>query len=97
MVHQEPEATVTIHYMVEKLDAGDIILQMPVPIYPQDSLHDLMVRSKVVGVDALGVAITQIQNGTTRAQPMDASKATYFTFPTRSDAKRLRSQGRRLL
>lgn len=97
MVHQEPEATVTIHYMVEKLDAGDIILQKPVPITPEDSLHDLMVRSKIVGVDALNEAIRQISDGTAQRHPMDASQATYFSFPTRADAKRLRTQGRTLL
>lgn len=97
MVHQEPEAMVTIHYMVEKLDAGDIILQKPVPIDPKDSLHDLMVRSKIVGVDALNEAIEQIAQGTVDAQPMDASQATYFSFPKRGDAQKLRGQGRRLL
>ncbi len=97
MVHEEPEATVTIHYMVEKLDAGDIILQKPVPIYPTDSLHDLMVRSKIVGVDALNEAIEQIEQSNVDAQEMDHSKATYFSFPKRDDAKRLRAQGRRLL
>src|SRR5204862_223532 len=57
MVEGEPEAAVTVHYMVEKLDAGDIILQRAVPIRPPDSLHDLMVRSKVVGVEALLEAV----------------------------------------
>jgi methionyl-tRNA formyltransferase len=97
MVHQEPQACVTIHYMVEKLDAGDIILQKPVPILPTDSLHDLMVRSKVVGAEALLEAINQIENKTAQRKPMDASLATYFSFPKRADAQKLRSQGRRLL
>lgn len=97
LVHQEPEAAVTIHYMIEKLDAGDIILQKPVPIYPEDSLHDLMVRSKIVGIDALNESIEQISEGKVNAQAMDASQATYFSFPKRSDAQRLRNQGRQLL
>ncbi|MFM6349575.1 MAG: methionyl-tRNA formyltransferase, partial [Dolichospermum sp.] len=42
MVNNEPEATVTIHYMAEKLDAGDIILQKSVAINATDSLQDLM-------------------------------------------------------
>ena len=97
MMHGEPEATVTIHYMVEQLDAGDIILQRPVPILPQDSLHDLMVRSKAYGVQAILEAVDQIEAGTVQAQQMDASKATYFSFPTRDDAQKLRAQGRRLI
>ena len=97
MVHGEPEAAVTVHYMVEKLDAGDILLQWPVPILPRDSLHDLMVRSKEVGVRCLLEAVARIERGTVERRAMDASQATYFSFPTREDARRLRRQGRRLL
>ena len=97
MVHGEPHATVTVHYMVEKLDAGDIILQWPVPILPHDSLHDLMVRSKEVGVQAVLEAAEQIEHGTVRRRSMDPSQATYFTFPKREDARRLRRMGRALL
>jgi methionyl-tRNA formyltransferase len=97
MVHGEPEATVTVHYMVEKLDAGDIILQWPVPILAGDSLHDLMVRSKEIGVQAVLEAAEQIEHGTVRRRSMDPSQATYFTFPKREDARRLRRMGRALL
>ena len=97
MLHDEPQATVTVHYMVEKLDAGDIIVQLPVPIYPTDSLHNLMVRSKQIGVQALLEAVEHIEQGTVRGHPMDISQATYFSFPKRVDAQRLRRMGRALL
>lgn len=97
MVHKEPHAAVTVHYMVEELDAGDIIVQLPVPIESDDSLHDLMVRSKEIGVRALLEAVERIEQGTVQRQPMDAGEATYFSFPTRSDARRLRQSGRALL
>ena len=97
MMHGEPEATVTVHYMVEKLDAGDIVLQKPVPILPRDSLHALMIRSKEIGVDALLEAIDQIRAGTATPRPMDAAQATYFSFPKRADARKLRDRGHPLL
>jgi methionyl-tRNA formyltransferase len=97
LVHGEPEAAVTVHFMVEKLDAGDIIVQRPVPIYPNDSLHDLMVRSKLIGVQAVLEAVEQIEQGTVQPQPMDPSQATYFSFPKRVDAQRLRQMGHALL
>ena len=98
MVHGEPHATVTIHYMVEKLDAGDILLQRPVPIRPEDSLHDLMVRSKEVGVEALLEAIDadRARHASSRAR-WTPTQATYFSFPKRADAERLRRMGRALL
>jgi len=97
MVHGEFQAAVTVHYMVEKLDAGDIIVQLPVPIYPTDSLHDLMVRSKQIGVQALLEAVEQIGQGIVQGHPMDTSQATYYSFPKRVDAQRLRQMGRALL
>jgi methionyl-tRNA formyltransferase len=97
MVHAEPQAAVTVHYMVEKLDAGDMLVQLPVPIYPTDSLHDLMVRSKQVGVKALLTAVEQIEQGSVKRVPMDTGQATYFSFPKRVDAQRLRRLGHALL
>ncbi len=93
----ESQAAVTVHYMVEKLDAGDIIVQRSVPIYPDDSLHNLMLRSKQFGVQALLEAVEQIEQGNVQRQSMDASQATYFSFPRRVDALCLRRMGRALL
>jgi methionyl-tRNA formyltransferase len=97
LLHEEPHATVTVHYMVGDLDAGDIILQRPVPILSDDSLHDLIVRSKRVGIQTLLDAIDQIERGTVQRRSMDRARATYFSFPERADARRLRSQGRQLI
>ncbi len=97
MLNDEPEGTVTVHYMTEMLDAGDILIQLRVPIYPSDSLHDLMVRSKQIGVQALLQAVDQIEMGSSRPQPMSIGQATHFSFPKRDDARRLRQKGRSLL
>lgn len=97
LANGEPEATVTVHYMAESLDAGDIILERPVPIDPGDSLHNLIVRSKEAGVRALAEAVEQVEQGRAHRQPMDVEHATYFSFPTRADARRLRAQGHGLL
>jgi hypothetical protein len=56
-----------------------------------------MVRSKEVGVRCLLEAIGQLERGTAVPRPMDPSRASYFSFPTRADAARLRRQGRALL
>jgi methionyl-tRNA formyltransferase len=95
MLHGEKLTAVTVHYMVEKLDAGDIILQEPVPIQSEDTLHSLIVRSKAIGANVLLAAIKQIEDGTADARPMPADGATYFSFPKRQDAERFRAQGRR--
>jgi methionyl-tRNA formyltransferase len=95
LLHGEHQTAVTVHYMVEKLDAGGILLQEPVPIQPDDSLSDLMVRSKRIGVGTLLRVIEQMQAGTADVRPMPSEKATYFGFPSREDGRRFRAQGRR--
>ncbi len=97
LLHGEPEATVTVHYMDEKLDAGDILVQRSFPVGPGDSLHEVMIRSKRIGVEALLEAVEQIERGTARPRPMDPRQATYFSFPRRKHALRLRRMGRALL
>ena len=96
-VRGELHAILTVHGTAEKLDTGEIILQTPVPIYAADSLHDLMVRSKRVGVQALLEAVGQIERGPVRRQPMDMCRASCFSFPKRADAQRLRRMGHALL
>lgn len=97
MVNGEKETAVTVHYMVEKIDAGDMLIQRSVPISPSDSLHDLMVRSKQFGVQAVLDAVSQIEQGQVKTRPIESAHATYFSFPTRADAQRLRAQGHPLL
>lgn len=97
MLSGEPEAAVTVHYMDEKLDSGDIILQRPVPIHSSDSLSELMVRSKLIGVTALLDAVKQIEDGSVSRKAMDSELASYFSFPRRADAQRLRQMGRSLI
>ncbi len=95
MLHEETDTAVTVHYMVEKLDAGEIILQEPVPIQPEDTLHTLIIRTKQVGAELVLKAIQQIESGEVHSFPMDPAQATYFSFPKRADGRRFRSLGRR--
>lgn len=97
LVHGETHAAVTIHRMVETVDAGDIILERSVPIYPSDSLHDLMIRSKEIGVQVLLQAVDEIERDVVKVRPMRRGEASYFSFPKRRDARRLRRMGHSLL
>jgi len=95
LLNREKETAVTVHYMTEKLDDGDIIRQEPVAILPNDTLDSLIRRTKAIGVKVLLKALEDIEQGKIDRKPNDASKATYFSFPTREDAKRFRAQGLR--
>ena len=97
MYHAEPETAVTVHYMTPKLDDGDIIWQESVRIDQDMTLENLIRKSKKIGIEVLLNVITDIENDRVQAQPMNKADATYFTFPTREDAKKFREMGKRFM
>ncbi len=95
LANGETETAVTVHYMTERLDAGAILVQKPVPIRPDDTVHSLTQRTKAAGVEALLEALQLLETHTARPWPQDHAQATVCRFPTPADAARLRSRGRR--
>lgn len=95
MASGDAETCVTVHRMNDRLDAGGIVLQRPVPIPAKDTLDALMRRSKVVGAEALLEAIQRIDAGDLSTTPMDTATGSYHPFPTAEDAQRLRALGHR--
>jgi UDP-4-amino-4-deoxy-L-arabinose formyltransferase/UDP-glucuronic acid dehydrogenase (UDP-4-keto-hexauronic acid decarboxylating) len=85
LVNGETETGVTLHHMVAKADAGDIVCQQRVRISADDTgrtLHEKLVAS---ASDMLGQYLPQILAGTAPRVPQDHSKATYFGRRTPAD------------
>jgi methionyl-tRNA formyltransferase len=84
IVNGEKESGVTIMDIVEKLDAGDIILQAKTPIDEMDTLADLHDRLALIGSEVLLKAVNMIESGTAIRTPQDESKVT-FVKPIKKD------------
>ena len=93
----EPVSAVTVHRMNEELDDGPIVLQEEFRLDPQESLHELILRTKILGARAVVRALEMFQHGEPAYLPNDRSGATYNTFPTREDVRKFRAKGLRLL
>lgn len=94
----ERETGVTVHWMNEEIDAGELLLQEKLAIEPGDTMHSLVLRSKVgVGRQLLTRAIERIERGDAPRQPMDTSRATYFAFPDPAAVAEFRGRGRRFI
>ena len=94
----EPETGVTVHWMDEQLDHGDVLLQRRVAIEPRDTVHRLVLRSKVdVGRHALLEALERIERGDAPREPMDMTRASYFTYPDAAAVREFRTRGRRFI
>lgn len=72
----ETETGVTVLHISDELDAGDIILQRPVPIYTEDTTETLEARLAREGAALLVEAVGLIEAGADVRIPQDASLAT---------------------
>jgi methionyl-tRNA formyltransferase len=78
---------VTIMYMVEKLDAGDILTQVEVPILDEDHVGSLHDKLSVAGSNLLSKTIPLLLNGEVTPIKQDDSKATFASNIKREQEK----------
>lgn len=89
---------VTVHEMAERLDAGAVVAEYEVAVSPADTAFDVARKAKDVG--GREVAALLGAAGTERwpaPRPVETADGAYFGFPSRTDARRLRAAGRRML
>ena len=83
----EKETGVTIMYMDEGLDTGDIIMAESFPISEGDDFESVHDRSAELGAALLIKAISEIENGTATRTKQDDALATYAKKVEKEDAK----------
>lgn len=91
-VHQaiidgEEKTGVTIMYMVQKMDAGNIISQKETPILEDDNVGILYDRLSVIGAELLKETLPSIINGTNDSIEQDESQVTYARTISREDER----------
>lgn len=79
------ETGVTIMWMDEGLDTGDMLLWRAVPIGPDDTTGDLHDRLAALGAELVVEAVRLIAAGQAPRIPQDHSRATYAAKLTRAD------------
>jgi methionyl-tRNA formyltransferase len=84
----DEETGVTIMRMVPKLDAGDILLQAPTPVAPDETGGELTERLAELGALAIIEALTlESLGGGLTGVPQDASRVTYAGKLDRESAR----------
>jgi methionyl-tRNA formyltransferase len=97
LYHGESESVLTIHQMVEDLDKGDILAQAATPITDTMSLEQLMRESKRRSARVLWDTLVEMTDAGVETRPLPDEEGSYYTWPTREEARELRRRGRRLL
>lgn len=71
LINDEKEFGITVHYVDEGIDTGDIILQRTYPITDEDDYSTLLNTAYTGCADVLYEAIKEIQSGTVRSIRQD--------------------------
>jgi methionyl-tRNA formyltransferase len=82
----EKESGVSIHFLTEKLDAGDIIVQERYTISEKDTFNTLVKRNYEIAPRAILRAIDLLEAGFTGFLPNPEEMATYNSTPTLAEA-----------
>jgi UDP-4-amino-4-deoxy-L-arabinose formyltransferase/UDP-glucuronic acid dehydrogenase (UDP-4-keto-hexauronic acid decarboxylating) len=95
LVNGESETGVTLHRMVNRADAGDIVAQQTVAIGADDAALTLHRKLCAAATELLSQALPAILAGTTDERPQDHSQATYVGRRTPEDGRSTGSSRRR--
>ena len=87
VMNGESETGVTIMYMAEGLDTGDIITSEAFPIGLEDDFETVHDRSAEIGSRLLVKTVKDIENGTATRTKQDDSLATYAAKVEKDDCK----------
>ena len=83
----ESETGVTVMYMNEGLDTGDIVDVKSFPIEPDDDFEAIHDRSALVGGELLSKVIRDIECGNMKRTPQNDADATYAAKIEKEDCK----------
>jgi predicted glycoside hydrolase/deacetylase ChbG (UPF0249 family)/folate-dependent phosphoribosylglycinamide formyltransferase PurN len=88
----------SVHKMVEKIDAGEVLSRKWVPIYPGDTLSHLYSLCFLASFEAVKDAIKALStNGKIEDKDLENLPASYFSYPTRKDWQAFRSKNVRFI
>ncbi len=87
IINGERETGVTVMYMAEGLDTGDVISRAIFPIHPTDTFEDIHDRSADIGADLLSDTIYNVFAGMVDPVPQDDALATYAAKIEKSECK----------
>ena len=87
IVAGDPESGVTVMYMDEGLDTGDVLLQSRIELAPDETGGSLHNRLAEIAPEALLAALIQLEQKNAPRIPQDSSAATYAPKLEREDGR----------
>jgi methionyl-tRNA formyltransferase len=78
IIHGESCTGASLHYMLEKPDAGALVDQMPVPILENDTALEVSFKVAEAAQQVLHRSLPRLIAGTAEARPLDLKRGSYF-------------------
>jgi len=96
LANNEKNAGVSIYYVNEKIDAGELCGQRIFEILPRESLDSFLTRSKAIAAELLFEVLGKIENGTIKRSHLNLADGSYYSWPDKEAVKRFRANGHHL-
>jgi methionyl-tRNA formyltransferase len=96
LANGEAEAGVSVFFVNDDIDAGDLCGQRAFPIHERESLDSLLRRSKAVAAELVLEVLDGVERGTVARDPMDAAHGSYHSWPDREAVRRFEAAGHRV-
>ena len=90
MYHGEKYAGVTVHFLDDSLDTGDIVERAQVEILPMDTPDSLLAKLHVEGAKTVARAVSAIHSGAARATAQERRGVKPHSRPSRKQILELR-------
>ncbi|HEY2534541.1 MAG TPA: formyltransferase [Xanthobacteraceae bacterium] len=87
IIHGETTTGASLHYMVEKPDAGALVDQEAVPILENDTALEVSLKVADAAETVLRRSLPRLIAGTAASRPLDLKKGSYFGRRTPEDGR----------
>jgi methionyl-tRNA formyltransferase len=87
IIHGETMTGASLHYMVEKPDAGALVDQEAVPILENDTALDVSIKVADAAQTVLRRSLPRLLAGTAASRPLDLKQGSYFGRRTPEDGR----------
>jgi methionyl-tRNA formyltransferase len=93
LANKEKNAGVSIYYVNEKIDAGELCGQRIFGIVPGESLDSFLTRSKAIAAELLLEVLIKVTDGTITRTPLNLADGSYYSWPDKEAVKRFWANG----
>lgn len=96
LANGEKMAGVSIYFVNQQIDAGELCAQETFAVNPKSSLDRFLRQSKEVAANLLLGVLRKMEEGEIPRWPLNLAEGSYYSWPDREAVSRFRSTGRDL-